>query len=1010
MPSCSRACPCRTRSVGIRGSCGSESQGRRNHECTNTDNVPLSAGSRHPASFRGRLLARGEPLFKGNIACPAGTPPGQIVGGGLLNALTDPTKGNALNTAWEQAEPQIEQKTIIGDRIHIPNGCSSDLDAFCLGKLAGSHCSFVYADIELHALTGLSSLRFMHLDVSEVNQRNVAAHSNRGPDASKITDGVVAPEGTSATDPAYAIVLPHNGAAGALVIDLGGRVNICGTVPGCTAPTIQADNDDVYQLDYLDENSGNWISYGWFPKASSSGLRTRSLTCCNFPNFWARYVRVWAVSGGATFAVSELRLSDSSGNLVSVGKPAVGPRPSPITDGVFAPPGTSATNTQYAVVLNHQTGPAPALAIDLGAVVTICGNGWDCLREPLIQADNDDVYQLDYSTDGQNWITYPGTFPSVPNSGLQTRDMQCSARPDLTQPCSATNHGPNFTARYVRVYAVSGGATFAVSELQLWDIGSNLVSLGKSTYGPEPFVSNGEFASDGAAWNDGRYATILPPCKAASSSMCPTSSALTAALLIDLTATFPVDHLVLQANRHQFQVDSSTDGISWTPLWTFPAVSGSGLITRTSPPFDSPQPPTRYLRVYGTAGDDSNYSVSELQVFTLQANTAGAYDGGANDGQNFACSYDGLFTTALGVGTGSSVQPFSTLPIQFYVDAVSLNVHCASPTDSGDYNVAAAHGRQCSMTLVPPSDYGDAPFTDQFQAGYCAPTTAHPQGLGILSYVQFDDNADTSENNSAIQFASKDVVFGDQQGSDLQCSDWDSLAAHIPDLLRGLIPSIAAGAVKSAVNQILDYHENILVPFPRDTSQGAPYPPLKCAGALTGGEPPTPSPDNISGLWGRATQVGNTMNSATLRLLGRFTVEEPLALDRAALTFDALLHDSTAGELVQGPSGSLLVPLSLPPLKGSTPDKGIYRKPPGDWPIVHAQIAPVRGRDAQSGLMEFSLAVKRATILGPAGCAGGPPPTAPLTTSFRLLGGSDVPVWVHTTADWQCNGTQLKTP
>jgi hypothetical protein len=951
--------------------------------------------------------ASGQPLFEGDLACPAGSPSGQQVAHGLLSALTDPTKGNALNTAWEQAEPQIEQQTITLSRVHIPDGCTSDVDHFCASKLAFSHCSFVYVDIELHALTGLAPLRFT-TDVQSVNQqRDVAAHTNPGPDAGKITDGVFAPTGHDSADPAYAIVLPHNGAASALVIDLGDVVNICGTGSGCTEPTLQADNDDVYQLDYSSDGM-NWTNYGQFPTVSGSGLHTRSLKGSNFT---AQYVRVWASSGGATFSVSELQLWDIGNNLVSVGKPAVGPRPSQITDGVFAPTGHSSTDTQYAVVLVHNPGPAAALVIDLEAVMTICGNGWDCLSAPLIQADNDDVYGFDYSTDGKNWTTYPETFPSVSGSGLQKRNVpQCNARPDLTQPCGATNHNPNFTARYVRVYAVSGGATFSVSELQLWDISSKLMSVGKPTYGPEPFETNGEFAPEGADWNDSRYATVLAPCRTASTSICPTSSAQTAAQLIDLTASFPVDQLqlVLQADNHQFQVDSSTDGQAWTPLWTVPAVSGSGLRTRTSPTFSSKE--ARYLRVYGTAGSDDNYSVSELQVITPQANTAGAYDGGANDGQNFACSYDGLVNTVLGVANGSSVQPFSTLPIQFYVDSVSLNAHCVTSTDGGDYNIAAAHDRQCSMTLVPPSGYA-APFTDQWQAGYCA------EGLEILSYVHFDDSGDTSEN-TAIQFAAKDCPLGQQchgtvlPESDLLCSDWDSLDPHIPDVLRGLVPAIAAGATQAAVNTILDYHppNNHVVPFPRDLSQSN-HPPLKCAGALTVGEPPTPSPDNISGLWGRAMQVGRATNSANLRILGRFLVEEPLALEQAALTLDALLREiGGAGELVQGPAGSLFVPLSLQPLKGSKPDKGIYRTPPGAKPIVHAQVAPVKGLDAQSGLMEFSIDVERATILGPAGCAGGPPPTAPLTTSFRLVGGSEAPVWVHTTADWQCNGTQLKIP
>jgi hypothetical protein len=108
--------------------------------------------------------------------------------------------------------------------------------------------------------------------------------------------------------------------------------------------------------------------------------------------------------------------------------------------------------------------------------MSICGNGYDCLSEPSIQADHNDVYQLDYSLDGVSWVEY-GQFPTASSGGgLQTRTFQCNTRPNLSQPCSATNHGPNFTARYVRVWAVSGDGDYSVSELQLYNTSSVIVS------------------------------------------------------------------------------------------------------------------------------------------------------------------------------------------------------------------------------------------------------------------------------------------------------------------------------------------------------------------------------------------------------------------------------------------------------------------------------------------------------------------------------------------------------
>src|SRR5262249_16740082 len=145
------------------------------------------------------------------------------------------------------------------------------------------------------------------------------------------------------------------------------------------------------------------------------------------------------------------------------------------------------------------------------------------------------------------------------------------------------------------------------------------------------------------------------------------------------------------------------------------------------------------------------------------------FDGRANDGQNFICAYDGPFTTGLGFYDGTAVQPFAAMPIQFYVDYVSLNAHC---TDGSDVNIAAAHQRPCGLPLVPALSYSP-PFTDRFQAGYCAPTSAQPQGTGILSYMNFDDLG-TSASNSIIQFAAKandGTGPASCHGSDLCCSD-----------------------------------------------------------------------------------------------------------------------------------------------------------------------------------------------------------------------------------------------
>ena len=271
-----------------------------------------------------------------------------------------------------------------------------------------------------------------------------------------------------------------------------------------------------------------------------------------------------------------------------------------ITDGIVAAKGHSAVDTAYAIVLPH-TESAGALVIDLGAPVAICGNGYDCYGEPEIQADNDDTYQLDYSLDGVTWTKY-GVFPTVSGSGLHSRTFGCNTRPNLSQPCSASNHGPNFTARYVRVFGLSGGNTFSVSELTLWDTSSQVVSVGKpavSNY--TPLIANGLFAPAGTKWNNATYASVL------------TSEGPGSGLTIDLGELYgALEGVAVQAdNNDHYQVDVSTDGVTWLNWYSVWPVAATGLQTRES----GPLPPSagRFVRVYAVLGD-GDYSVAELQV------------------------------------------------------------------------------------------------------------------------------------------------------------------------------------------------------------------------------------------------------------------------------------------------------------------------------------------------------------------------------------------------------------
>ena len=147
------------------------------------------------------------------------------------------------------------------------------------------------------------------------------------------------------------------------------------------------------------------------------------------------------------------------------------------------------------------------------------------------------------------------------------------------------------------------------------------MSDGAVTFGPERVATDGEAKPDGADWNDPRYTMILSPCLSNAAQKCVqlgTTPPTTGSLYIDLTATFPISGMLFQGDRHQFQIDYyNSDAGSWENLWTVKAQeSSSGLITRTT---NLAGQSARYLAIYGTEGDDSNYSVSTVQVFTQNA-------------------------------------------------------------------------------------------------------------------------------------------------------------------------------------------------------------------------------------------------------------------------------------------------------------------------------------------------------------------------------------------------------
>jgi hypothetical protein len=683
-------------------------------------------------------------------------------------------------------------------------------------------------------------------------------------------------------------------------------------------------------------------------------------------------VRLWALPGAddSNFSVAEIQLRDgSNGNvsnakIVSTGKVAIGPRPYLINDGNSPKDGTAWNDATYAVVLRN-SGSGNALGIDLGAPIALCVTT-GCVS---VQADKN-VYQVDYSLDGVSWVPY-GQLPAATSTGLQTRSVT---------PTSATGKkGSNgVTARYVRIWGCdpsvcsgSGDTNFSVSEIVILNTatpGVNVAAAGNTTfgpgaYGPEPVATNGlpPVDSSNLDWDDARFTTILSPCLSNAAQKCVqlgSTPPTTGPVFVDLTASFSISGMVFQGDRHQFQVDYFDDSTgSWKSLWKVDSTSSSGLSSRTMPPM-TPQT-ARYLMVYGTAGDDNNYSVSSLQVITQVANTACGYDSAANYGQNFGCSYDAPLLATIGPG--------SSFGVGFTVDSASTHLRCTNGTTSGNWTAIKYPDNttcQATLTMVAP-----------LAGGYCSGSCANGAFVATLASLA---------NPLSPTLAPPSFVL-----SNLVCSsppepqDPNVSTGEIDQFEDGLM-EFAETVAATAVQQLF----NTLIVDSNRIPDGA------CATTLD-------SPNTK--LQGSATQVGSGDDNGHVRLAGEVGVPASTRLDALGFTLQQVLFESGGvEELVRTNRRSGVVPLRLELQPGSNKTRAVYATAPSRVPSARAVLSRTK-----NGSMAFDIQVDRARMPTLPHCTGASP-AAELATRFTLDdGGNSINVLAR--QKWACQGKQLRT-
>jgi hypothetical protein len=440
---------------------------------------------------------------------------------------------------------------------------------------------------------------------------------------------------------------------------------------------------------------------------------------------------------------------------------------------------------------------------------------------------------------------------------------------------------------------------------------------------------------------------------------------LTGPLFIDLGQVFSLEAIQVQADRHQFQIDyraSPTD--AWQPLWTVPSVSGSGLRTRCQPQQTPPCPPqplagqqARYLMVYGTAGDDSNYSVSSVKVYTPIAKTPCAYASFADAAQQAAaCSYDG--TTTAGI----TAPPGGAVTTSFTILKAEAHYRCSGAAGGFDVPVAGIpDNTSCTGSLT---------LTQLPKGQFCSVTCA-----------------EGATPDSALTFAGFNPTF---TLTNLKCNR-DSTGSGGTQLTKG-VESLAAGTASAAVEQL--FVQTAISPV---TTSSGTEPPL-----IPTGQCKAPSaPSANTQLRGWATHVGQASEAGQVSLRGTVSAPGAPPLHTLTLALHRVLHErGGVEELVRtAGTGVPAVPLTLLPQEGSTTNHAVYATAPGVKPSFRARVS----RAAQ-GQLEFVLDVNNAYLSTLPTCTEGASPSVLLGTSLRLSTDGGSPIDVDVLQDWRCEG------
>jgi hypothetical protein len=243
------------------------------------------------------------------------------------------------------------------------------------------------------------------------------------------------------------------------------------------------------------------------------------------------------------------------------------------------------------------------------------------IQDVLLQADDNDVYTVEYSTDA---LTYLPFYVFYEGYGSLEQGMDTmSTDPDHPQYASVPERDP-VRARYLRISASSGDRRYAMAEFQVFGYVPPVAEQAfEALIYPEGIQGYGEFSGPADLLVDG-----YTPAEGGSwqEDTCVSWTDRDAYFMVDLGRVLEVTGLEMQVYPgNGYRVDYSIDNINFISLLELRGAPGdiaSGMDTISTRPSDPEYVAdldffpvrARYLKIYGFEGDGP-FAVSELLIY-----------------------------------------------------------------------------------------------------------------------------------------------------------------------------------------------------------------------------------------------------------------------------------------------------------------------------------------------------------------------------------------------------------